>query len=75
MDGGRNYTKISLASGKEIHVDTYMAVWNKDFHLVGFSSGKAEEPLYQNKRSKKTAMGLGVTVTYAHSVGFVYFVI
>ena len=47
----------------------------RTFHLVGYFSGKAEEPLNQNKRSKKSAMGVGVTVTYAHSVSFVYFVI
>ena len=42
-------------------------------HLAGISSGKAEEPFDQNKRSKNQN-GFGVTVTYAHSVGF-YFVI
>ena len=47
----------------------------RTFHLVIYYSGNAEEPLNQNKRSKKSTLGLEVTVTYASSVGFVYFAV
>ena len=47
----------------------------RNFHLAGYFSGKAEESLNQNKRSKNHLHVFRVTVTYTHSVGFVYFVI
>ena len=47
----------------------------RTFHFAGYSSGKAEDPCHQNKRPKHQLWILGVIVTYAHSMGFVYFVI
>ena len=47
----------------------------RTFHLAGYFSWKAHEPLNLNKEIQKSAMGLGVTVTYACSVGSIYFAI
>ena len=45
-------------------------VWNKDFLLGQLFLWKSRR-IAQSKQIQKSAMGLGVTVTYAHSVGFV----
>ena len=45
------------------------------FNLASYFSWKAHQPLNHNKEIQKSAMGLGVTVTYAHSMGSFYFAI
>ena len=58
------------------HIQYTLAVFEiTTSHLVVYFSGNAEEPLNQRKRSKNQLWGLKVTVTYARSVGFVYFAI
>ena len=46
----------------------------RTIHLSGYSSGKTEEPLNQNKRFNNQ-LWIGVTATYARSEDQVYFVI
>ena len=47
----------------------------RTFHLASYFSWKAHESLNQNNEIQKSAMGLGVNLTYAHSMGSIYFAI
>ena len=51
------------------------SVWNKDFSLGRLFLWKSRRASWSKQEIQKSTMGLGVTVTYANSVGFVYFVI
>ena len=60
-----NCPALSLAFGRKWLVSVFEI---RIFHLAGYFSWKAHEPLNLNKEIQKSAMGLGVTVTYACSV-------
>ena len=51
------------------------SVWNKDFSLGRLFFWKKQKTVLIKQEIQKSVMGVGVIVTYAHSMGFVYFLI